>query len=264
MILLQNPKENLDLDLELFTNLSSLQKHEYTESLIREKINLTYREAIDFFITSLSNHEKLSTAFENYREFKDKKISEITDDIDLLLYACVDKFTGILYLVINQTRDSLSFYELDSHTQNLTDKGSAPTKIHCGGFYLESTLKTDFHELEFLTNCFEVAIQEAWGNSTFTKTQKDLYLNEAILRYPQSRNELEKNRDKPINISESFHSIATLRTLYQIYYCPPYQSKPLSKISSFFNATHTFIDPKDIEMVIDLKRQHTKSSLKLA
>lgn len=113
------------LTQEEFSRLPTLDKHEFTENLMSDKIAFTYRDALNR-LQSIINNPELSEAFNNFVNFKNLKISKIDACTKVLLNISFDKVNGIFNFIVkegNENKLTHSIYDLS------IDEFSASNKL---------------------------------------------------------------------------------------------------------------------------------------
>lgn len=233
---------NFNLTLTEFRELPHLEKHEYTEKLMGNRIILPYKEALNVFKFILFSYEKINRAFENFKVFKNIEYNQIPPGIHVLTSAYLDKFTGKLFFILKEDFGNLSHYVFDILSGELINFANNkkfnedldppyPQNISLYFRYNENaTLEENWfkpinHDINDMNS--EEAFENFENIEYDPKAQYNL-----IIQYFKH---IEDPDYDPTNIFEVNISIKNM-------------------LVSRFNPAHTLIDSKDIGKSINIKR----------
>lgn len=155
------------MNINDYYQLSSLNRHQYSEILLGKGEYLLYESAIDLFNYCLSTNDKISSAFENFLLNNTKTLDEIQNK-DILLYSGVDKFQKkIFFLIKNSNENNISLLSVNADNKEVIEMEATLTKKITAYPLLKYSNNSFFdHEIFWHANTVK-NIEDIWNNATF-------------------------------------------------------------------------------------------------
>lgn len=128
-------------------------QHFYSEIPKRDKIKLSYQEALKVLSSMFRSNEVLALSFENYKKLKDRTFETIPVGEKVLINIFLDKFEGMLHFIQIEDAETLSHSTFNFETGDLSP--SQKLKYSCvdqQGFvkYMVQNLNSKISTIHYL------------------------------------------------------------------------------------------------------------------
>lgn len=230
---MMNLQPGQGLTQEEFIKLSTKQRHAYTEELMGDRIMLTYNQALRECRNAIASDEKLTEAFQNFQDNKNREIQQIDpfSQQEILMGAYVDKFNEKIFLVTYEHLHRYYHYAFDVPSKELILYKSNEGRIN--------NLPSDLSNMtvNYSANISK-SFKEIWQNTPLIIHIPDVNRNNGNRFNIRVENQEYKNDNFYSWVNKKFNP---LEKIEEINVC-----SPSGQINSYFNPAHATIDPADL------------------
>lgn len=236
--------------------LSTLDKHFYSENLIGERIKLSYSDAVNVFNDCIEENEELRESYFIFRDCKNCSLNNLLGN-QVLIHTALDKFTEKLYFTLKKVDSSIAHIIFDNKTkeyqtfQNGIYFQDRSHPIELGQRYQSKTVNsTDCNDRKIIFSYPNKEILEKiWEKSSLQEKITNPNIEQLQNGNFENTNIIYLSDENYSPLTKNFHSVDHI-TLHE----KEINHFDRNGFYSEFNPAHTTLLPKDIESLLNRKK----------